>query len=62
MLIWDHLLDVVAGEEEFPLLQEEEELWRQFKSTTKLREGEEEEEEEEEEEDEEGSIGADQEP
>ena len=46
-----------TGLEEFPYLEEEELLWRQFKSTTVLKEGEVEEEEEEEEEEEGGEGG-----
>eukprot|EP01045_Picozoa_sp_COSAG04_P006047 COSAG04_NODE_291_length_17813_cov_32.336231_13_plen_59_part_00 len=47
-----------TGLEEFPYLEEEELLWRQFKSTTVLKEGEAEEEGEEEgEEEEEGGEG-----
>ena len=46
-----------TGLEEFPYLEEEELLWRQFKSTTVLKEGEAEEEEEEEEEGGEGEAG-----
>lgn len=47
-----HEFLLTTGQEEFPLLDKEEDLWRQFKSTTKLREGEEEEEVESESEDE----------
>ena len=46
-----------TGLDEFPYLEEEELLWRQFKSTTVLKEGEAEEEEEEEEEGGEGQEG-----